>query len=104
MSNDHKPYQTDRLNRPFEGRWSERSGDSRVAYVETQRELRADCPNESLALKRAEGLVAKARNTDSQRMILAWLGIIHDRLGQYAAAADAISPPPHTPQPPDTSG
>ena len=53
MSNDPKSYQTDRLNRPFEGRWSERSGDSRVAYVETQRELRADCPNESLALKRA---------------------------------------------------
>ena len=53
MSNDPKPYQADRLNRPFEGRWSERSGDSRVAYVETQRELRSDWPSESVALRRA---------------------------------------------------
>ena len=51
MINYRKPYRGNRLDRPFEGRWSERSGDSRVAYVETQRELRADCPNESLALK-----------------------------------------------------
>lgn len=53
MTNDPKPYQTDRLNRPFEGRWAERSGDSRVAYVETQRELRSEWPSESVALKRA---------------------------------------------------
>ena len=53
MSNDPKPYQADRLNRPFEGHWAERSGDSRVAYVETQRELRSEWPSESVALKRA---------------------------------------------------
>ncbi|HWR95954.1 MAG TPA: tetratricopeptide repeat protein [Arenimonas sp.] len=56
-------------------------------FIKLRQEIR---DNPSLALKRAEGLVAKARNTDAQRMILAWLGIIHDRLGQYAAAADAF--------------
>lgn len=56
-------------------------------FIKLRQEIR---DNPALALKRAENLVPKARNTDSQRMILAWLGIIHDRLGHYGSAADAF--------------
>ncbi|MBP6534395.1 MAG: tetratricopeptide repeat protein [Arenimonas sp.] len=56
-------------------------------FIKLRQEIRE---NPQLALQRAEALIPKARNTDAQRMILAWLGIIHDRLGQYASAADAF--------------
>jgi len=50
---------------PFEGRWSERSGDSRVAYVETCRALRADFPDERQALRNT--FAAFNRERDAQR-------------------------------------
>jgi Flp pilus assembly protein TadD len=56
-------------------------------FIKLRQEIR---DNPALALKRAEGLIPKARNPDAQRMILTWLGVIHDRLGQYTAAADAF--------------
>ncbi|MBP6534702.1 MAG: hypothetical protein KA218_06570, partial [Arenimonas sp.] len=56
-------------------------------FIKLRQEIR---DNPALALKRAEGLIPKARNTDAQRMVLAWLGIIHDKLGQYPNAADAF--------------
>ena len=88
MSNDPKPYQTDRLNRPFEGRWSERSGDSRVAYMETQRELRAEWPSESVALRRAFAGSARdqARAAKLQAAKTEQARALRERFAAYRAA------------------
>jgi tetratricopeptide (TPR) repeat protein len=56
-------------------------------FIKLRQEIRE---NPALALKRAESLIPKAKNLDAQRMVLTWLGIIHDRLGQYGSAADAF--------------
>ena len=67
--------------------WSHSDSFAASQFIKLRQEIRE---NPQLALKRAERLIPKAQNLDAQRMILTWLGIIHDRLGQYAAAADAF--------------
>ncbi len=57
-------------------------------FVKLRQEIRE---NPSHALVRAEQLAKSARNPESQRMILSWLGIIHDNLGQFELAAGAFS-------------
>ena len=57
-------------------------------FVKLRQEIR-DYPQQ--ALVRAEQLAKSARNPESQRMILSWLGVIHDKLGQFELAAGIFS-------------
>lgn len=57
-------------------------------FVKLRQEVR---DNPSQALVRAEQLAKSAKNPESQRMILSWLGVIHDKLGQFELAAGAFS-------------
>lgn len=56
-------------------------------FVKLRQELR-EAPEAALA--RAEMLVTRARTPEAQRTILAWLGLIHDRLALYEKAADCF--------------
>ncbi len=57
-------------------------------FVKLRQEVR-EMPEQ--ALLRAHQLAKSANNPESQRMILSWLGVIHDKLGQFELAADAFS-------------
>lgn len=61
---------------------------SGAQFVQLRHELRTD---PRLALQRLGALAPKADNPDAQRMVLAWFGIAHDRLGEYAQAASAFA-------------
>lgn len=54
-------------------------------FVKLRQELR-EAPEAALA--RAEMLATRARTPEAQRTILAWLGLIHDRLARYDKAAE----------------
>jgi tetratricopeptide (TPR) repeat protein len=56
-------------------------------FVKLRQEIRG---NPELALARVERLAQRANNPESQRMILAWFGMVYDRLGQYDKAAEAF--------------
>lgn len=58
-------------------------------FVKLRQELRSGNP--AAALQRAQALAARATTAESQRMILGWLGLIHDRLGEYPQAAQTFS-------------
>ena len=57
-------------------------------FVKLRQELRSNDP--AAALKRAQALATRATTAESQRMILGWLGLIHDRLGEYPQAAQTF--------------
>lgn len=56
-------------------------------FVKLRQETRE---NPTQALARAEQLAKSANSPESQRMILAWLGLINDKLGQFNQAAEAF--------------
>lgn len=58
-------------------------------FVKLRQELRSGNP--AAALQRAQALATRATTAESQRMILGWLGLIHDRLGEYPQAAQTFS-------------
>lgn len=58
-------------------------------FVKLRQELRDNDP--AAALQRAQSLASRATTAESQRMILGWLGLIHDRLGEYPQAAQTFS-------------
>jgi tetratricopeptide (TPR) repeat protein len=58
-------------------------------FVKLRQELRSGNP--AAALLRAQALATRATTAESQRMILGWLGLIHDRLGEYPQAAQTFS-------------
>jgi tetratricopeptide (TPR) repeat protein len=56
-------------------------------FIKLRQEFRMD---PAAALKRAQALASRATTTESQRSILGWLGLIHDRLGEYPQAAQTF--------------
>lgn len=57
-------------------------------FVKLRQEVRTDPP---AALVRIRRLAEAARTPEAERMVLAWTGLVQDRLGCYAEAAAAFS-------------
>jgi len=47
--------------------------------------------NPEAALDRLSALAQRASSPEAQRMVLAWIGLVSDRLGRYAEAAEAFT-------------
>jgi len=57
-------------------------------FVKLRQEVR---DNPEVALDRLSALAQRASSPEAQRMVLAWIGLVSDRLGRYAEAAEAFT-------------
>jgi len=57
-------------------------------FVKLRQEVR---DNPEAALDRLSALAQRASSPEAQRMVLAWIGLVSDRLGRYAEAAEAFT-------------